>query len=99
MTIGELIKKYREERELSQEELAKLLGYKSRSTIQKIESGEREVPRKMIARLSIVLNVSPLELLKENEKSLSPKDKRKALAEMLTDMSDEEIDELYEKHK
>ena len=99
MTIGELIKKYREERELSQEELAKLLGYKSRSTIQKIESGEREVPRKMIAQLSIVLNVDPLELLKENEKSSSPIDKRKALADMLTNMSDEEIDDLYEKHK
>ena len=69
MTIGERIAKYREEKGLSQEELANLLGYKSRSTIQKIESGQRDVPRKMIAQLSIVLNVNPLDLLGENEKS------------------------------
>ena len=58
MTIGERIAKYRQEKGLSQEELAHLLGYKSRSTIYKIEVGQREVPRKMIAQLSIILNVS-----------------------------------------
>jgi len=70
MTIGELIARYREEKGLSQEELAHMLGYKSRSTIHKIESGQREVPRKMIAQLSITLNVSPLDLLGENKKQL-----------------------------
>lgn len=37
MTIGEKIKMLREEREWSQEQLASRLGYKSRSTINKIE--------------------------------------------------------------
>lgn len=98
MTIGERIAKYREERGLSQEELAHLLGYKSRSTINKIETGKRDVPRKMIAQLSIVLNVSPLDILGENEKSLSLS-KREALSNMLENMTEKEIDELYDKLK
>ena len=72
MNIGQTIAKYREEKGLSQEELAHLLGYKSRSTINKIETGERDVPRKMIAQLSIILNVSPLELLGEMKKAPRP---------------------------
>jgi repressor LexA len=98
MTIGERIAQYREEKGLSQEELAHLLGYKSRSTINKIEKGERDVPRKMIAQLSIVLNVSPLDILGENEKSPSLS-KREALSNMLENMTEKEIDDLYSKLK
>lgn len=98
MTIGERIAQYREEKGLSQEELAHLLGYKSRSTINKIEKGERDVPRKMIAQLSIVLNVSPLDILGENEKSPSLS-KREALSNMLDNMTEKEIDDLYDKLK
>ncbi len=98
MTIGERIAQYREEKGLSQEELAHLLGYKSRSTINKIEKGERDVPRKMIAQLSIVLNVSPLDILGENEKSPSLS-KREALSNMLENMTEKEIDDLYDKLK
>lgn len=97
MTIGDRIAKFRKEKGLSQEELANLLGYKSRSSIQKIESGERDVPRKMIAQLSIILNVSPLDLLGENEKSPSPTSKREALSDMLENMTEKEIDDLYNK--
>lgn len=98
MTIGERIAQYRQEKGLSQEELAHLLGYKSRSTINKIEKGERDVPRKMIAQLSIVLNVSPLDILGENEKSPSLS-KREALSNMLENMTEKEIDDLYIKLK
>lgn len=98
MTVGEAIAKYREEKGLSQEELAHLLGYKSRSTIQKIESGQREVPRKMIAQLSIILNANPLDLLAENEKSLSPTDKREALATLMKTIPQSEVDDLYNKY-
>ncbi len=98
MTIGERIAQYRQEKGLSQEELAHLLGYKSRSTINKIEKGERDAPRKMVAQLSIVLNVSPLDILGENEKSPSLS-KRKALSNMLENMTEKEIDDLYDKLK
>lgn len=95
MTVGELIAKYRKEKGLSQEELANLLGYKSRTTINKIENGQREVPRKMIAQLSIILNVSPLDLLGENDKSSTPTNKREALHSFIDNLTEEEADELY----
>lgn len=98
MTIGERIAKYRQEKGLSQEELAHLLGYKSRSTIYKIEVGQREVPRKMIAQLSIILNVSPLDILGENEKSPSFINKREALSNMIENMTDEEVEDLYDEY-
>lgn len=98
MTIGERIAKYRQEKGLSQEELAHLLGYKSRSTIYKIEVGQREAPRKMIAQLSIILNVSPLDILGENEKSPSPINKREALSNMIENMTDEEVEDLYDEY-
>jgi repressor LexA len=44
--IGERIARYREKCGMSQEELAQLLGYKSKSTINKIEKGNRTVPKR-----------------------------------------------------
>ena len=99
MTVGERIAQYRQEKGLSQEELAHLLGYKSRSTINKIETGQRDVPRKMIAQLSIVLNVNSLDILGENEKSPSLTDKREALSNMLENMTENGINDLYNKLK
>ena len=92
MTVGELIAKYRLERGLSQEELANLLGYKSRATINKIEKGQREVPRKMIAQLSVILDVSPLDLLGENNNKSAPVEfDKSALADMLNNFSFEDL--------
>ena len=42
MTVGEGVKKARENKGLSQTELAEMLGYKSRSSINKIEQGDRD---------------------------------------------------------
>ena len=98
MTVGERIAQYRQEKGLSQEELAHLLGYKSRSTINKIEKGGRGIPRKMIAQLSIELNVNPLDINEEKEKSPSLS-KREALSNMLENMTENEIEDLYDKLK
>ena len=46
MDIGERIKLRREELNLSQDELAKKVGYKSRSSINKIEQDGRGLPQK-----------------------------------------------------
>lgn len=43
---------------MSQEELAQKLGYKSRSTIAKIESGENDLTQKKVAAFAKALNVS-----------------------------------------
>ena len=63
MTNGERIKKLRTERGLTQDELAKLVGYKSRSSINKIELDRQELVQSSIVAFSKALNVSPLELL------------------------------------
>ena len=58
MTIGERIKQKRIELNLSQDELAKKVGYKSRSSIQKIEAA-RDLPLRKISRMASALGTSP----------------------------------------
>lgn len=58
-SIGYRIRKRREELGMSQEELALRLGYKSRSSIAKIEKDGRELPQKKIASIASVLQTTP----------------------------------------
>lgn len=58
MSIGANIKKRRFELKMSQQELADALGYKTRSTIAKIESGENDVSQKKLLRFAEVLDTS-----------------------------------------
>lgn len=62
MTIGERVKEARMRKGYTQEELARLLGYKSRTSVNKIEMG-RDIPRSMVVRLAKVLDVSPSYLM------------------------------------
>ncbi len=57
MTTADIIKKRREELGLSQEELAEKLGYKSRSSINKIELGLSDIPFSKIDLFAKVLQV------------------------------------------
>ena len=59
MTIGKRIKDLRTSLDMTQDELAKLTGYKSRSSIQKIESGERDITQSTIAAFAKALKVTP----------------------------------------
>ena len=59
MTMGDRIRKARLEKGLSQAELAELLGYKSRSSINKIEVEGRDIPRSSIVKFAQVLGVTP----------------------------------------
>lgn len=58
MTIGERIKQKRIEANLSQDELAKKVGYKSRSSIQKIESA-RNLPITKVEKMANALDCDP----------------------------------------
>lgn len=53
------IKRRREELNLSQDELAQRLGYKSRSSINKIEKGINDIPQSKIKAFAVALNTSP----------------------------------------
>ena len=56
--IGDKIKKRREELGLSQDELAKRMGYKSRSSINKIELNLSDVPQKKIIDFAKALDTT-----------------------------------------
>ena len=59
MTIGERIKLRREELQMTQEELAQKLGYKSRSSINKIELGGNELTQRKITDIAHALQTTP----------------------------------------
>lgn len=57
--IGKLIRNRRMQLNLSQQQLADLMGYQSRSTIAKIEKGENDIPRSKIETFAKVLSTTP----------------------------------------
>ena len=59
MKIGEIIKYRREQLEMSQDELARRLGYKSRSSINKIENDASGLPQTKIAAIANALQTTP----------------------------------------
>lgn len=69
MSLGSNIRKRRFELNLSQQELASLMGYKSRSTIAKIESDENDVTQAKLRKFAQVLDTSVEALLSGTEGS------------------------------
>lgn len=63
MSLGQNIRLYREKLGMSQEELAKKLGYKDRSTIAKIESNVNDITQSKIVAIAKVLQTSPAALM------------------------------------
>lgn len=63
MNIGQRIKQRREELGISQEELAKKAGYKSRSSINKIEVDGRGLPQSKIVLIARALKTTPTYLM------------------------------------
>ena len=68
MNTADIIKKRREELGLSQEELAAKLGYKSRSSINKIELGLSDIPFSKIPLFAKALEIEPEILMGWEEK-------------------------------
>jgi len=58
MSVGDNIKRRRFELRMSQQELADAMGYKTRSTIAKIESGENDVTQKKLQKFAAVLDTT-----------------------------------------
>ena len=61
--IYENIRTRREQLGMSQEDLARKMGYKSRSSINKIESGENDIPQSKIEAFAKALNTTPAYLM------------------------------------
>lgn len=87
MTIGDRIRMKREEMKLSQEELAFALGYRSRSSINKIEKDANSLPQSKIAAIAKVLNTTPAYLMgwEDEPKILNPAWPQKKIKEVVSD--------------
>lgn len=58
-TINNRIRRRREQLDMTQDALAQKLGYKSRSSVNKIESGENDIPRSRIQAFADALDTTP----------------------------------------
>lgn len=67
MTIYDRIKSLRIKKGMSQDELAKKVGYESRSAISKVENGSRDISQSMIEKYASALDVTPTFLLYGDE--------------------------------
>lgn len=79
-SIGENIYKRRIELGMTQEELAEKLGYKSKSSINKIELGVNDLPQRKIALFAKALHTTPGDLMGWNDNGDEEYKKSAALA-------------------
>ena len=61
--IGKIICARRKELGMTQEELAKKMGYKSKSTINKIENGTNDIPQSKVVKFAEVLETTIADLM------------------------------------
>ena len=66
-TVGNNILLLRKQLGWTQEELAKKMGYKSKSTINKIELGKNDIPQSKIVKFADVLGTTPAFLMGWND--------------------------------
>ena len=72
MTVADRIKQRRVELDMTQDELAKKLGYTSRSSINKIEKNAQNLPQSKINAIAKILNVTPSYLMGWEDKDGLP---------------------------
>lgn len=83
-TIGSRIRVRREELGLSQDELAKKLGYKSRSSINKIELDQRNLTQSKIKAIADALATTPAYIMGWSEADEKPDIEEFQTADLLT---------------
>ena len=76
-TVGDNILRLRKELNWTQEELAKRMGYKSKSTINKIEMGINDIPQSKIVKFAEVLGTTPAHLMGWTDRKQLAPDKAK----------------------
>ena len=101
LEIYKRIRARREELGISQEELAKRMGYKSRSSINKIEKGENDIPQSKIVAFAQALQTTPEALMgweqspapaSDDLPDLTPKDEREIM-HLMDDMKEKLMQE------
>lgn len=99
IAIGKRIKDLRIELNMTQEELAARCGYKSRSTINKIELGINDIPQSKINAFARALNTTTSYLIGMQEQTPSPTVTEDDIKVALFGGSGEVTDEMWEEVK
>lgn len=81
--IGIKIKQRREELNMTQEELAKKLGYKSKSTINKIEAGINDIVQSKVFAFAEALETTPAHLMGWDEEPASIKESMEGIENII----------------
>lgn len=89
MSLGEKVKLKREELNLSQEELAEKMNYKSKTSIHKIEVGITDLPLSKVKELAAVLKTTPAYLMGWEEDKSQEKENN-----IFSQLTDEELAKL-----
>ena len=90
--IGTFIRQRRIELGMTQEELAHKLGYKSKSTINKIEIGINGISQSKINDFATALDCSPYMFIEGVQHDPTPSNAVRAYAEKLSKLSPESLD-------
>ena len=93
-TIGKRILQRRIELNMSQEELALKIGYKDRSSIAKIESGERDIRQRKVIDLANALDTTPQWLMGYEENATSSIDAKDRIDRIIENRDLLQISEL-----
>lgn len=95
MNLGNILKQLRIEKNLTQEELGKMVGLK-KAAIHKYESGiVQNMKRATIGKLANIFNVSPSYLLGyTTDRDLKPNKEENKLISLIQQLTDEEVEEL-----
>ena len=95
MEFHEKLQELRKNRGLTQEELAKKMGYKSKSTINKIENGTNDIPQSKVVKFAEVLETTVADLMGWKE---DIEEKPVEMAERHFEMiMDEDLAEIFER--
>ena len=98
MNIGDRVKSLREQKNMTQQELATRLGYKSKSSVAHIENG-RDIPRSMVVTLADILDTTPAYLMGWDEPSENgAKKEAPIIADERQALTDDELLEAFRNH-
>ena len=89
-TLGQRIKNRRIELNMTQEELGKKVGYKSRTTVNKVELGICSLNESKIIAFAKALDTTPAYIMGWNE----PTKQENELINLILQLTDEETEEL-----
>jgi len=91
--IGERIRMRRQELGMTQEELAKRMGYKSKSTVNKVECGKNDVNQSTAVKYAMALNTTVAYLMgwEEQDSRLGKEMMKRRMLDEIYDYCDGEL--------